>query len=139
MASIALTATSRRGRAKLQLTVNTGGQAYHVSGESNHVTFSDTNICVNKPFKIRASFPGGGVATTEFTPATGTNGSTSITGSGNGCEQTGSGIYSIVTNNDGSKLLKWTTTDTLTCSEISSTMTGSFELPLLSAPEVSCP
>jgi hypothetical protein len=139
VASIALTASSRRGRAKLKLTVNTGGQAYHVSGESNQVTFSDTNICVNKPFKIRASFPGGGVATTEFTPATGTNGSTSITGYGNGCTQTGGGTYSIVTNKDGSKLLQWTTTDTLTCPENSSTMTGSFELPLVAAPEVACP
>ena len=137
-ATITLTATSRRGRATLQLNANTGGQAYHVTGESNHVSFSG-NICINKEFEIKATFPGGGSANTFFTPRADTNGKTTVTGGGGECYQEGGGAYTITTNKDGSKLLKWNTTDTLTCPEETKTQSGSFELPLIPDPQTSCP
>jgi hypothetical protein len=137
-ATITLTATSRRGRATLQLTANTGGLAYHVSGESNGVSFSG-EICINKPFVIQAKFPGGGSANTTFTPADNTSGATTVSGGGGDCTQTGGGTYTVTTNSDGTKLLKWSTTDTLTCPEVKKIQSGSFELPLLPDPQRTCP
>jgi hypothetical protein len=113
-------------------------KAYRVSGESNGVTFSG-QICLNKPFVINATFPGGGSAKTSFTPSSVLDGTTSVSGGGAGCVQTGEGKYYAAIKDDASGTLTWTTTDTLSCLGVSRTKTGSFSLPLQPAPEITCP
>ena len=73
-ATISLTATSRRGRATLDLTASTGGKSYRVSGESNQVSFSGEICSLDKPFVIEGTFPGGS-AKTSFAPSSGAGGS----------------------------------------------------------------
>jgi hypothetical protein len=138
-ATILLTATSKRGKAKLELTANTGGASYRVSGESNQVAFSGQICSLEKPFVIDATFPGGGSAKTSFTPSNSTGGVTSVSGGGGDCVQTGAGTYTVTLKEDGSGSIKWTTTDTLTCPKVENTRTGTFELPLVPVPEISCP
>jgi hypothetical protein len=137
-ATITLTATSRRGKATLDLTADTGGSAYSVSGESNKVTFNGQICSLEKPFVIDATFPGGGSAKTTFTPDSAAGGKTTVTGGGGGCVQTGGGTYTITSNADGSQTIKWTTTDKLTCPSIKQTRTGTFSLPLMPAPDATC-
>jgi hypothetical protein len=114
-------------------------KVYNVSGESNHVSFTGKICGLDKPFVIDATFPGGGSAKTTFTPNTVVEGTTSVTGGGTDCVQTGEGKYSVSISEDGNGTLQWTTTDTLTCPDISNTQTGSFTLPLQLAPGLSCP
>ena len=97
-------------------------------------------ICgLDKPFVIHATFPGGGSAKTTFTPGSIANGTTSVSGGGGGCVQSGEGNYDVAINEDGSGTITWTTNDTLTCTLFFTTKTGSFTLPLQPAPEISCP
>jgi hypothetical protein len=137
-ATILLTATSKRGKATLELTATTGRQAYRVSGESNHVSFSGEICSLEKPFMINGVFPGGSAKTT-FTPSTSTGGVESMSGVGNGCTQSGSGSYTVVINADGSGSITWTDSAKLTCPLISNNQTVTFTLPLQSAPDLSCP
>ena len=137
-ATIKLTATSRRGRATIELTASTGGQAYRVSGVSNDVSFSGEICSLEKPFMIDGVFPGGSARTT-FTPSSSTGGVESMSGEGSGCAQSGSGSYTVVINEDGSGSITWTDSATLTCPLISNTRTATFTLPLQSAPDLSCP
>lgn len=137
-ATILLTATSRRGKAKLELTANTGGAAYRVSGESNDVSFSGEICSLEKPFMIDGVFPGGS-ATTTFTPSSSTGGVESMSGEGSGCTQSGSGSYTVTINEDGSGSITWTESATLTCPLLSNTRTATFTLPLQPAPDLSCP
>ena len=138
-ATIALTATSRRGRATLDLTANTGSQSYRVSGQSNGVNFSGQICSLDKPFTIDATFPGAGSAKTTFTPSSGAGGTTSVSGGGGGCVQSGGGNYTVTQKEDGSASITWTTIDTLVCPRFSNSRTGTFTLPLQPAPELSCP
>ncbi len=112
--------------------------AYRVSGESNGVTFSG-QICLNKPFVINATFPGGGSAKTSFTPSSVLDGTTSMSGGGAGCVQSGGGKYYATIKDDASGTITWTTTATLTCPGFTNTKTNTFTLPLQPAPEISCP
>jgi hypothetical protein len=114
-------------------------QPYSISGESNHVSFTGKICGLDKPFVIDATFQGGGSAKTTFTPNTVVEGTTTVTGGGADCVQTGEGKYTVSINEDGNGTIQWTTTDTLTCPNISNTRTGSFTLPLQLAPELSCP
>ena len=57
-ATIPLTATSRRGKATLKLTANTGGRACRVSGVSDQVSFSGEICSLEKIFSIDGAFPG---------------------------------------------------------------------------------
>ena len=114
-------------------------KAYHVSGQSNNVTFSGEICGLDKPFVINATFPGGGSAKTSFTPSSVTGGTTSVSGGGGGCVQSGGGKYNVNIKDDGSGTITWTTTDTLTCPGFSTSKTGSFTLPLQPTPEISCP
>ncbi len=138
-ATITLTATSRRGKATLQLMANTGGQAYRVSGASNHASFIGQICSLEKTFTIEATFPGG-TATTFFTPENGPDGGiTAMEGEGSGCTQSGAGTYTVALNEDGSGTVTWTDTATLTCPGISNNRTATFTLPLQPAPDLSCP
>lgn len=139
-ATITLTSTSRRGRATLKLTVNTGGQAYRVSGESNQVAFSGEICSLDKPFTIDATFPGG-TAITTFTPGSAADGVTSMSGSGSGCTQSGGGTYTVALNEDGSGTITWIDTGTVACPGlgVSNSKTNTFELPLQPAADLSCP
>ena len=138
-ATIKLTATSRRGRATLDLTANTGGQGYRVSGQSNGVNFSGEICSLNKPFTIDGTFPGG-TAKTTFTPNSVTAGTTADSGSGSGCVMSGGGTYTVTIKQDGSASITWTTTDVLNCPMgFSNSRTVTFTLPLQPAPEISCP
>jgi hypothetical protein len=113
-------------------------KAYTVSGESNQVSFNGLICGLDKPFEIDATFPGGGSAKTNFKPKDAISGETIVTGGGGDCTQTGGGNYTVTINKDGNGILKWTTTDTLTCPNISQTRTGSFTLPLTLAPDATC-
>ena len=138
-ATIQLKASSRRGRATLALTASTGGQSFRADGVSNGVSFTGEICSLNKPFAIDAKFPGG-TAKTKFTPDNAAIGSTSVSGGGlGGCVHTGGGNYNITTNSDGSGTITWTTTDTIACPGFSKTRTATFTLPLIPAPELSCP
>ena len=138
-ATISLTATSRRGRATLDLTASTGGQSYRVSGASNGVNFSGEICSLAKPFSIDATFPGGGAAKTTFNPSSDTNGSTTVSGGGAGCSQSGGGSYSVTLKPDGSGTITWTTTDQLACPGFNNSRTVTFTLPLQPAPDLKCP
>jgi hypothetical protein len=137
-ATISLTATSRRGRATLDLTASTGGQSYRVSGASNGVSFSGEICSLSKPFSIDAKFPGGNAKTT-FNPSSDTGGTTSVSGGGGGCTHTGGGDYSLTLKGDGSGTITWTTTDKLACPGFNNSRTATFTLPLQQAPNLSCP
>ena len=137
-ATIQLKASSRRGRATLDLTASTGGQSFRADGVSNGVSFTGEICSLNKPFSIDAKFPGG-TAKTSFTPDSAATGSTSVSGGGGGCVHTGGGNYNLTTNPDGSGTLTWTTTDKLACPGFSNSRTATFTLPLKPAPEISCP
>ena len=137
-ATISLTATSRRGRATLDLTANTGGNSFRVSGSSNGVSFTGEICSLNKPFDIAAKFPGG-TATTSFSPSDDASGSTTVSGGGGGCTHSGGGNYTISTAADGTATLKWTTADTIKCPGFSNSRTATFSLPLQPGPKLSCP
>lgn len=137
-ATILLTATSKRGKAKLELSANTGGAAYRVSGKSNGVSFSGEICSLQKPFTIDAVFPGGSSRTT-FTPGSGTGGAESMSGKGSGCTVSGSGSYSVTSNPDGSATITWTDSASLTCPLYANSRTVTFTLPLQPAPDLSCP
>jgi hypothetical protein len=137
-ATISLKASSRRGRATLDLTASTGGQSYRVDGASNGVSFKGEICSLNKPFDINAQFPGG-TAKTTFTPGSASSGSTTVSGGGGGCVHTGGGNYTVTTNADGSGTITWTTTDKIACPGFSNSRTATFTLPLKPAPEISCP
>jgi hypothetical protein len=113
--------------------------AYRVSGESNGVSFSGQICGLDKPFVIDATFPGGGSAKTTFTPSSVNGGTTSVSGGGAGCVQSGGGSYTVTINQGDSGLITWTSTSKLTCPGISNTRTATFTLPLQPAPEISCP
>ena len=115
-----------------------GGQAYRVLGESNQVSFSGEICSLEKPFVIDGVFPGG-TASTTFTPDNAAGGVTAMSGGGSGCTQSGEGTYTIVSNSDNSLTLQWTDTATLICPGINNNRTATFELPLIPAPEISCP
>jgi hypothetical protein len=84
-ATIKLTANSRRGRATLDLTANTGGNSYHVVGGLDDFQTS-TDVCdIMKPFTLT-----GGGFTLEFSG--GMSGTYSYTGPFNA---NGTGTYSI--------------------------------------------
>ena len=140
-ATISLTATSRRGRATLDLTATTGstggGQGYRVKGQSNGVSFSGEICSLGRPFSIDATFPGG-TAKTSFTPSGDTNGRTTVSGGGNGCTHTGGGTYSVTLKADGSASITWTTADTIACPGFSNSRTATFTLPLQPAPDLAC-
>lgn len=132
-ATISLTATSRRGRATLDLAANTGGQSYRVTGVSNNVSFSGEICSLEKPFVINGTFPGGGSAKTTFE-----GGATTMSGGGGGCTQSGGGSYTVTSNEDGSGTITWTSTAVLTCPGVSNKRTATFTLPLTPAPDISC-
>jgi hypothetical protein len=137
-ATIGLTATSRRGRATLDLNASTGGQSYRVSGTSNGVSFSGEICSLAKPFSIDATFPGG-TAKTTFNPGGDTAGTTTDSGGGSGCTQTGGGNYSVTLKPDGSGTITWTTTDQITCPGFNNGRTATFTLQLQPAPDLKCP
>lgn len=137
-ATIQLKASSRRGRATLDLTASTGGQSFRADGVSNGVSFTGEICSLNKPFAIDAKFPGG-TARTTFKPDNAATGSTNVSGGGGGCVHTGGGNYNITTNPDGSGTITWTTTDKIACPGFSNSRNATFSLPLKPAPEISCP
>jgi hypothetical protein len=137
-ATIKLTATSRRGRATLDLSASTGGKSYRVAGVSNSVSFTGEICSLDKPFVINATFPGGS-AKTSFAPSGAAGGATTVSGGGGGCVHSGGGTYTVTTNADGSATLTWTTTDKLVCPGFSNNRTATFTLPLQPAPEILCP
>jgi hypothetical protein len=132
-ATISLTATSRRGRATLDLAANTGGQSYRVSGVSNNVSFSGEICSLEKPFVINGTFPGGGSAATTFE-----GGATTMSGGGGGCTQSGGGNYTVTTNENGSGTITWTSTAVLSCPGVNNKRTVTFTLPLQPAPDLAC-
>jgi len=137
-ATIGLTATSRRGRATLDLTATTGGHSYRVSGTSNGVSFSGEICNLSKSFSIDATFPGG-TAKTTFNPGGDTYGTTTVAGGGGGCTQTGGGEYSVTLKQDGSGTITWTTADRLACPGFNNARTATFTLQLQPAPDLKCP
>ena len=134
IATIGLSASCRRGRAKLDLKADTGTKAYRVNGVSNGVSFKGKICNVDNGFILHATFPGG-TANVNF----GRDGSTNTTGGGGGCKMEGTGKYTLDFADDGTGTLKWTTTDKLACPGFGNTRTASFNLTVQPAPEMSCP
>ena len=134
IATIGLSASCRRGRAKLDLKADTGTKAYRVNGVSNGVSFKGKICNVDNGFILDATFPGG-TANVNF----GRDGSTNTTGGGGGCKMEGTGKYTLDFADDGTGTLKWTTTDKLACPGFGNTRTASFNLTVQPAPEMSCP
>jgi hypothetical protein len=137
-ATIKLTATSRRGRATLELTASTGGEAYRVSGLSTGVTYSGEICSLEKPFVLNGTFPNGS-ETLSFTPSNATGGTVEESGESGGCTNSGGGSYTVTLNEQGSGELQWTDTITSSCPPYSTTKTLTFSLPLIPAPDLSCP
>ncbi|MGB8981951.1 MAG: hypothetical protein WCC12_08755, partial [Anaerolineales bacterium] len=106
-ATLLLTATSKRGKAKLELTANTGGTAYRVSGESNDVSYSGDICSLEKPFVLHGTFANGS-ETQSFTPSNATSGTVKESGDSGGCTLTGEGSYTVTLNEQGSGELQWT-------------------------------
>ena len=137
-ATITLTATSRRGRATLELNANTGGQQYTVSGTSGPVTFSGQICSLDKPFVIDGTFANGSEKQT-FTPGSSTSGTVQESGNSGGCTQSGGGTYKIALNEQGSGILEFTETVTGVCGPFSNTKTMTFKVSLTPASGLSCP
>lgn len=136
-ATIKLTATSRRGRAKVDLSATTGDERFRVDGTSNGVRFTGEICKLSKPFNIDAKFPGG-KATTTFTPEGPYSGSTKVSGGGAGCTHTGGGNYNL-SGADDAPTLTWTTSDKIACPGFGNSRTATFSLPLIPAPDLVCP
>lgn len=96
-ATIKLEARSKRGRAKLDLTATTGGNAYRISGNLDEASQSGTVCDSSKPFTI------GGTLQFQFTPTSPTTGTYTYRGP---YSATGSGPYVI--NGDGTMKLDGT-------------------------------
>ena len=137
-AIIKLTATSRRGRATLDLNASTGGQGYTVSGTSGPVTFSGQICSLDKPFVINGTF-GNGSETQSFTPSSSTSGTVKEAGNSGGCDQSGAGTYKITLDEAGSGVLEFTETVTGVCGPFSATKTHTFKVTLKPASGLSCP
>ena len=137
-ATITLTATSRRGRATMELDANTGGQQYTVSGTSGPVTFSGQICSLDKPFVIDGTFANGSEKQT-FTPSSSTSGTVQESGNSGGCTQSGGGTYKITLNEQGSGTLEFTETVTGVCGSFSNTKTVTFKVSLTPASGLSCP
>ena len=136
-ATITLTATSRRGRATLDLNANTGGQQFTVSGTSGPVTFSGQICSLDKPFVINGTFANGS-ETQKFTPSSSTSGTVQEAGNSGGCTQSGGGTYKIILNEQGSGTLEFTETVTGVCGSFSNTKTVTFKVSLTPASGLSC-
>jgi hypothetical protein len=137
-ATILLTATSKRGKAKLELSANTGGAAYRVSGISTGVTYSGEICSLDKPFVLSGTFPNGS-ETLSFTPNNAAGGTVEESGNSGGCTNSGGGSYTVILNEQGPGELQWTDTITSSCPPYSVTKTLTFKLPLNPAPDLSCP
>lgn len=136
-ATIKLTANSHRGRAKLDLTANTGANSYRVNGKSQGATFTGDICSLGQPFvlnvnSITGSWP------MKFTPTDERSGQMEGTFSANGCTQSGGGPYTISLNSDGSGTIKFTYNSTATCPAGSTTTSRTSELPLKPAPDLKC-
>ena len=136
-ATIKLKASSKRGRATLDLTASTGGQQYTVSGTSGPVTFSGQICSLDKQFVINGKF-GNGSETQTFTPSSSTSGTVQEAGNSGGCTQSGGGTYKIILNEQGSGTLEFTETVTGVCGAVSNTRTMTFKVSLQPAAGLSC-
>jgi hypothetical protein len=137
-ATIGLTATSRRGRATLDLTASTGSNPYRVNGKSHGASFTGEICGLDKPFtiyvdSITGSWPMG------FTPSSEFAGRMDGTIEANGCTLTGGGPYTISIGEDGSGTITFTYNSTATCPTGSTTTSKTSTLPLKPAPDLSCP
>lgn len=113
-------------------------KAYAVSGSSSGVSFSGSICGLDNPFILSVAFPGGSGKQT-FTPTGATGGDVTESSSGQGCEQSGGGVYSIVVNEAGAATLQWTVMATLSCPGMGeSTNALNFEMPLKPIPGASC-
>ena len=132
-ATIQLKASSKRGRATLDLHASTGG-FWTVNAQSNGVTFTGTICGTDKPFTLDATFPGG-TSVMTFNPG----GSMSSSGGGSGCTQTGTGNYNLLLNPDDSGTLDWSSSDTVKCPMgFSNSRSNKFSVKLEPAAEGKC-
>jgi hypothetical protein len=92
--TIALTATSRRGKDKVDLTLSTGGLKYSASGGGPGLEISGTIDDVSKPFTLQGQGKGFSVAL-AYTPGSEKAGSMTYNGTGGGVVLAGGGNYTI--------------------------------------------
>lgn len=137
-ATIKLTATSRRGKATLDLTASTGGQQYTVSDKNGPVTFSGQICSLDKAFVIDGKFANGS-ETQSFTPSSSTGGTVKEQGNSGGCTNSGGGSYTVTLNEQGSGELQWTESIKSSCPPYSVTNTVTFKVPLKPASGLTCP
>ena len=106
---ITLTASSRRGRATLDLTIEASG-GFTAAGGGPGITTTGSIPDITEPFTLQGAGDGFTV-TFSYTPsADGRSGAVSYEGGGSGFEMSGSGTYTV-TGKDGGPLKLVQTTD----------------------------
>jgi hypothetical protein len=113
-------------------------KAYIVSGDSNGVTYSGEICRLDKPFRLSGTFPNGNEKL-SFTPSNATSGTVKESGESGGCKNSGEGSYTVTLHEQGAGELQWTDTITSSCPPYSVTNTLTFSVPLIPAPNLSCP
>jgi len=113
-------------------------QGYVVTGVSNEVSFSGEICSLDKPFVLNGTFSNGS-ETQSFTPSSAASGTVTESGNSGGCEQSGSGSYTITLSEEGTGELQWTIGIHASCPPYSADHTYTFVLPLQPAPDLSCP
>jgi hypothetical protein len=92
--TIALTATSKRGKDTLELKISTGGLGYTADGGGPGLTISGKIDDVSKPFSLKGQGQGFTLAL-EYTPASEKGGTMTYHGTGGGVVLSGKGPYTI--------------------------------------------
>ena len=130
--TITLTASSRRGRATLALTINADG-GYSAAGGGPGMSTSGTVPDIAAPFTLEGT--GGGFAVTfSYTPSgDGRTGTVTYEGAGGGFTMSGSGTYTI-SGKDGGPLTLVQTTDGCVKGGGCRTTTETMTLTPISAP-----
>ena len=137
-ATITLTATSRRGRATLELTANTGGQAYHAIAPQPAV-WSGVACSLDEPFAF--SYTGIQSGSYDFVPTNAARGRVAWHETVASCELTASGTYVIEPYSTGGQSdIIMDLSGTVTC-QGHSAPTGETRLHILLEPisDPSCP
>lgn len=98
--TIALTATSRRGKAMKELVLSTGGRAYTATGGGQGLAITGRIEDLSKPFTLQGQGQGFSIVL-SYTPSSESAGAMSYNGQGGGMAMTGKGPYTIADAGSG--------------------------------------
>lgn len=116
-------------------------RSYRVDGVSGYgsPTLKGEICSLDKPFVIMNTYAVTGTWPLNFTPSSENGGQMEGHFADQGCTIVGGGPYTIKLNEDGSGTISWTYHTTSTCPVGSMSRTVTAELPLIPAPDISCP